>query len=215
MSADKTEKNVLLEKLATTFGVGKPFFISEVYETWPDYSQLAASNLLFSLLDENLVKRYDSQTFYIPKTLPSGETINLDPYSILERRYVTDGKNIYGYFLGEQLLYLVGIIKTQPTKLIIVSDRIQSRTRPVSFEKYLCTVHRSKHKTTQDLANAHMVLSILDQYDGPLTPEIKEKMTELFKGLDLKIAELEKFLTRFPTSTHQRLLDSGLSIELQ
>ncbi|MDR0695945.1 MAG: hypothetical protein LBF68_00160 [Christensenellaceae bacterium] len=212
MSENRTEKNVFVEKLTNKYGFGHPFFMNEVYETMSDYTQLAASALLFELVDDNLIKRYDARTFYIPQKLPSGQTLPLNPYLILEKKFITDGTSIYGYYLGAQLLYIVGIINTPPAKISIVSEKLLCRTRPITFGNVVCTIHRSKLPINVDLANAHMSLSLFSLIENPLTTEQREKVAKLFNYRPIKIDQLEKFIKKFPVETYQKLVDAGFEV---
>lgn len=121
-----------VEILRSEIGVGKPILTSEILRI----CEGAARSSVFEKIDTGLkdgnLARFDRGVYYIPEpSVIPGLDMPLNPESVLRKKYIRDGDDVYGFRSGLSLLNDRGISNQVPAVLEITTNRSPRRVYSV------------------------------------------------------------------------------------
>lgn len=197
---DKT----LLEK----FGYDKPILPEDVIALFPDVTRAAVYQNIDASMERGFLERYRRGVYYIPregifgKTVPSAE-------DVVERKYITDGNDVYGYYSGLTLENKVGVSTQVPAMLEVTTNKSSKWVREVKpfggWRKIV--IRKPRTEVDRDNVDALMFLDLitrrspssLDRYELQALKALAAKA-----GRD-KVAEYAAY---YPGKTSKMLLES-------
>jgi len=131
-----------------------PIFIDDLNET-----ELNELNLLEQ---SGEIKRFDDDVYYFPKTTMIGGVeyeLPIKTETIIERRYFTDGNEVYGYISGHTLRNYAGLTRQVPSFLEVTTNKETEPVRDSFVGSKRVVTHRPP--TAVNKNNAH-ILQFLD-----------------------------------------------------
>ena len=105
----------LYESLLNRFGYNEPFKTSEI--KFEDYSKEKICMEMTKLCKEGKVVRFETGIYYIPKTNKFG-TVIFNQSKIVEKKYIKDGEQVFGYYSGAELEYRLRLTKVKPNTIV-------------------------------------------------------------------------------------------------
>ncbi|WP_080801851.1 DUF6088 family protein [Arabiibacter massiliensis] len=118
------------ETLLERFGYDKPILPEDVISLFPDVTRAAVYQNIDASMERGFLERYKRGVYYIAqdgifgKTTPSAE-------DVVERKYITDGDDVYGYYSGLTLENKVGVSTQVPAVLEITTNKSSRWIREV------------------------------------------------------------------------------------
>ncbi|MCL2321993.1 MAG: hypothetical protein FWC47_07815, partial [Oscillospiraceae bacterium] len=86
-----------IEYLKEKYGYNEPIYAEEIQ--FENYSHSWISKELKKLVDSDEIKRFDTGIYYLAKKMPWGYS-KLNPRKVVNRRFISDGDDVYGYVAG-------------------------------------------------------------------------------------------------------------------
>ena len=201
-----------IDILEKEFGIGVPIFTEEIASLFSDISEVALFKRINKALEAGLLKRETRGVYYIPELVNVfGETkeMPLDQMAVIQKKYLGNGDDVYGYFSGLKLENDTGISPQVPGTVEIVTNNESSRKRSVGpYAGYKdIIVRRSKIPVTKDNVEALKVIDLI----GHVPLESLEDYQ--FQALRQRANSVERSkilecLSMLPSSTAKKFLES-------
>ena len=147
------------EYLKNKYGTGEPIYREEI--EFKNYSRSWIFKELNKLIENGEIKRFDTAIYYFPKKMSYGESV-LNPRKVVERRFLTDGYEVYGYLTGVSLLNMVGLSTQVPNLIELVTNNESTRVRDIKIGFQRVRARRSRTVITKDNANALQFLDLMN-----------------------------------------------------
>jgi hypothetical protein len=202
-------KEELIERLEKRFGKNEPIFVKEIMEEWSEYSRSRVFQLIEALRDDGKLIKKIPGVYYLPKDAVWGGVFSLETMKIVERRYLKDDGNVFGYYTGQTLMNQAGFSNQVPNTREIVTTKETTRVRTVTINKFKVILRRAKIEINEKNAPVMQLLEIFNRYDRPVAKYQLENLIALTGG---KIDEdvLTECAKCFPKRALQNLKNSGV-----
>jgi hypothetical protein len=200
------------EYLLESFGINEPIYIKDI--CFENYSRSWIFAELKKLVDSGELRRFDRGIYYFPKMYSWGEAIP-DTDKIIERRFITDGNDVYGYITGDTLLNEMGFTTQVPFLKEIATNRESARVRDVYIGYRRVLARKSRAEITKDNVATLQLLDLMNVIQA------KEKMSEkdikrlkryvvYYKNSSVTKQSLYKYANIFPKNATTNLIESGV-----
>ncbi len=198
----------LVNKLRETFGTGNPILLDEIKEVFSEMPEATLYRRLRSAVASAGLVKPRKGVYYIPADTRFGPS-TISNAKILEKKYLSDGKDVYGYVTGPTLENRVGISNQVPGTLEIVTNRESTRSRKIEpYGGYReITLRRPRTPVTADNVETLQLLDLLtyapvNQLDPSELANLKKFASKTDKR---KLIEYAKY---YPDKTALRILES-------
>ncbi|MCL2177142.1 MAG: hypothetical protein FWB72_04280 [Firmicutes bacterium] len=201
----------LLTRLKDTYGYNEPIMTVEILEAWSDYSRPRVFQLLKKYSDEERLIKYDTGIYFFPTKTILGKLSTISKAQVLEKKYITNGNEIYGYFSGLSLLNLLGLTAQVPARPQIVSSKSSAIKRKVNYGKLTATIRKSKVSINKENVYALMLLEIFNILpQNKLTDSVVKVVRDFVNTFGIKQSDVLKYATIFPARAIKSLLQIGV-----
>lgn len=113
------------------FGAGTPVLTEDLIALFPDVTEATVFNAIKRSLSDGALERYQRGVYFIPKEGAFGR-VPLSASKVIERKWIRDGDEVYGYCSGSMLENEVGLTTQVPAVLEITTNKEKKRVREVS-----------------------------------------------------------------------------------
>lgn len=194
--------------LELAFGTDRPILLDEIRDVFPDMPEATLYRRLRSAVASSRLAKPRKGAYYVPTETRFGPSTLADG-KILEKKYLTDGCEVYGYVTGLALENQIGISNQVPGTLEIVTNRESTRSRRIEpYGGYReIILRRPRIPVTAENVEALQLLDILTYAPvDRLAPEELARLAEFASRVDRrKVVECAK---RYPGKTALKLLES-------
>ena len=130
----------LLESILQQYGTNEPIFSSEI--SFQDYSRPWIYKQLNKLCEEGKLIRYEKGIYYVPTETPFGKSL-LNPRKVIERKYISQGGEIVGYYSGMTFQNQLRLTPQMPNIIEIYTNNETTRARDVYVGKQKVLLHKA------------------------------------------------------------------------
>lgn len=203
--------STVAEILVDKVGAGKPILTEEALEALSGYARSTAFELLKTSVEEGSIARFGRGVYYIPKR---GKYLDaplpLDPDAVLDKKYITDGTEVYGFRSGLALQNDTGVSNQVPAVLEITTNRETNRLRKIEPIGGYREIILRKPRVPIDASNVESLklLDVLSRIDpSSLNREEKGALMRMAGKADR--GQVVERIRSFPKKTAVSLLESG------
>ena len=196
----------LIDKLRKQFEPNTLFLFSEIREK--SLTEAALKEELLRLTKNGLIKRYGYGIYYLPD--PKLDKAP-DALEAIRLRYLSDGKDIYGFYTGDDFL---GGIMGRPVSLQdhldIMTNKATSGKKTIFVFSKRITLRKPYFTINKNNISINSFLSYLSF--APLE-EVKQNyplLANYIRANQLSANDVMKMATAFPSKTSTKLLASDL-----
>ena len=194
------------EKLIKDFGYNQPIMASEVeyenYDRHADYRELSR------LCAKKSLVRFDTGIYYIPKTTPFG-VAHFNPKKVIEKKFIKDSENVFGYYSGSYLQYELGISKLKPAVIEIYTNEESRDLHKVKLGNYQIALHKPRTKIDKFNAPVLCFLELMNGIDIETLDEYKRKLiADYITENRITQRQITKYIPYFPDKTCRNLIES-------
>ena len=162
------------------------------------------------LCESGSVVHYDKGVYYIPTQTSLGQSL-LNPLKVIEKKYLADNGEVFGYFSGISLLNRMGISTQVPSVLEIYTNKETSQVREVKVGRQKVVLRKARTKITSDNV---MILSFLEMMNA-VTPsyfneERKRVVRDYIKQNRITGKDITKYAPYFPDKVMRNLIESEI-----
>ena len=198
----------LYENLVQRFGYDVPILTTEI--NYKSYSRPWIYKEMNRLCESGSVVHYDKGVYYIPTQTSLGQSL-LNPLKVIEKKYLADNGEVFGYFSGISLLNRMGISTQVPSVLEIYTNKETSQVREVKVGRQKVVLRKARTKITSDNV---MILSFLEMMNA-VTPsyfneERKRVVRDYIKQNRINGKDITKYAPYFPDKVMRNLIESEI-----
>lgn len=198
--------NVLEQK----FNKDEPIFISEIEMIFQEYSRPWIDNTIKAMVEKKQLKRFSTGVYYIPRKTIFGDSL-LNPQKVIDKKYIKNDIEVYGYVSGMALLNRLGITTQVPNTITIVTNNETSRGRNVKFGNQTVYVMNSKAKITKENVSTLQLLESIRLIDLKELDTIERTNLEQYiYDNKITLAMISEYCSFFPDYVSKKLLEGGL-----
>lgn len=202
---------MLYDYLMENYGENTPIFVSEL-----DIEGLNESTLrvqIKKMTDAGMLKRFDTGIYFIPKKtiFKSGSTISA--MQVIEKKYLKNKDKVCGYLSGYMLVNMVGLTTQVPVVYEVVSNNATTDYRKIMINKTRVIVRRPKVPVTNENVRILQFLDLIkdvDVYSEEEGNDLKKRMLEIMKKLDITFSALEPYLSFYPEKIYKNMYETGV-----
>ena len=196
----------LYESLLSEFGYNKPILFSEIkFNNWCPQQ---ISRDLRKLCQDGKVVKFDSGIYYIPKTTQFG-VAHFNPKKVIDKKFIKDGENVFGYYSGGYLQYELGISKLKPAVIEIYTNKECQDLHKVKLGSYQISLRKPRMKIDKFNASVLCFLELMNGIDVETLDEYKRKLiTDYIAENRITQRQITKYIPYFPDKTCRNLIES-------
>ena len=196
----------LYETLLNCFGYNEPFKTSEI--NFEDYSKEKICIEMTKLCKKGKVVRFETGIYYIPKTNKFG-TVIFNQSKIVDKKYIKDGEQVFGYYSGTELEYRLGLTKVKPNTIVIYTNGETTRMRRVMVGSQRIILRKPRTKIDKFNASILCFLELMNGIDVETLDEYKRKLiTDYIAENRITQKQITKYIPYFPDKTCRNLIES-------
>ena len=196
----------LYESLLNCFGYNEPFKTSEI--NFEDYSKEKICIEMTKLCKKGKVVRFETGIYYIPKTNKFG-TVIFNQSKIVDKKYIKDGEQVFGYYSGTELEYRLGLTKVKPNTIVIYTNGETTRMRRVMVGSQRIILRKPRTKIDKFNAPVLCFLELMNGIDVETLDEYKQKLiSDYITENRITQRQITKYIPYFPDKTCRNLIES-------
>jgi predicted transcriptional regulator of viral defense system len=201
-------------ELESKYGANEPLTIDEVDGVLSHYSTPRIYQLIDIAIAAGRLMRFENGIYYIPTRTIFGVS-RLDPAKVVFRKYVTDGKMVYGFYSGLTLLNGLGLTTQVPNVIEVVTNNEASRLREVYVDKQRVRLRCARVPVTSENADALTILDLFNQLDPDKVDDADWRgVIDFIKENRLTLKKILGFSNAYPAKAVKNLMNSGVAYEV-
>jgi hypothetical protein len=198
--------------LKAQYGTGEPIYVEQIQ--FESYSRPWIFKELKKLVDSGELKRFDRGIYYFPRKMSYGDA-SLNPRKVVERRFLSDGNEVYGYVAGISLLNTVGLTTQVPNLLELVTNNETTRVRDVRVGNQRVRARRSRTTVNKNNANTLQFLDLMNAITPSSLDETERYMlSKYIKSSGVTRDSVTQYARYFPAGAMKNMIESGAAYEL-
>ena len=200
------------EHLIGRYGYNEPISVDMIQ--FKSYSRSWIFKELKKLVDKGEIKRFDVGLYYFPKKMFFGDSL-LDPRKVVERRFITDGSDVYGYISGVSLLNQTGLSTQVPNLIELVTNKETTRVREINIGTQHVRARCARTFITKENVNTLQFLDLMNTViPNDLGKNERYMLSKYIKASGVTRFDVMDNLKFFPNRAAKNLMDSGAAYEL-
>ncbi|MDR0519925.1 MAG: DUF6088 family protein [Clostridiales Family XIII bacterium] len=200
------------EYLKGYYGVGEPIYVAEI--AFKNYSRPWIFKELKKLVESGEIKRFDTGIYYFPRKMPYGDA-HLDPRKVVQRRFLSNGNEVYGYVTGISLLNMAGLTTQVPNLLELVTNNETTRVRDIRVGHQRIRARRSRTTVTKNNVNALQFLDLMNIITPKNLDETERHMLQKYiRSSGVTRDSVVQYAGYFPARAMKNMIESGAAYDL-
>ena len=191
---------MVYDYIVRNYKEGEPIFFGDILIE--GISKPAISQQLKTLCNYGKLIKYETGVYYIPKKSLLKSNVGLSADIVARYRFISKGDNIDGFYTGNTFANQIGISAQVPRVVEIVSNNTNSAPREIEIGKRRFFVKKPVEKVTAENVYVLQMLELLKSLDTYLDDSYeiaKEKFAEYIHMHDVKRADVDKYIRKYPT----------------
>ena len=200
------------EYLKNKYDYNEPIFADEI--KFEKYSRPWIYKELKKMILNGEIKHFDTGIYYFPQKMPWGDS-TLDARKVVNRRFISDGVDVFGYFAGLSLLNMTALSTQVPNLIEVVTNKETTRVRDVVVGQKRVRVRRSRTNITKENVNALRFLELMNSITPSAMDETDQFMLRKFiRESRVTRDDVSQYLALFPAKAMKNMTESGAVYEL-
>ena len=200
------------EYLKQEYGLDEPIYAEEI--KFNGYSRSWIYGQIKKLVDAGTLKRFDNGIYFFPKKFFLGDTA-LSPRKVVQKKYLSDGENVYGYISGIAFENAAGLTPQYPAILEIVTNNESANVRDIKVGKQRVRARKPRATITKENANVLQFLDLMNIIEPKFLDEAAQFMFDRYiKNCGVTRNQLQQYVGLFPAKAMRNLIESGAIYEL-
>ncbi|MCL1809345.1 MAG: DUF6088 family protein [Clostridiales bacterium] len=200
------------EYLKKIYGYNEPIYVKEI--KYKNYSRAWIFLELKKLVDNGELIRFCKGIYYFPEKTPWGDS-KLNPRKVIERRFIADGDEVYGYITGLSLLNMTALSTQVPSLIEIVTNKETTRVRDIMVGNQRTRARRSRTDITKENASTLQFLDLMNIITPSAMDETEQFMLcKYIKASGVTRENVMRYASLFPAKVMKNMMESGAAYEL-
>lgn len=197
--------------LLNRYGQNNPIFISDL-----TYKKMTTNNIrqqIMNYLAAGKLKRYATGIYYIPGNTIFKSGSMLSPSIVIEKKYLSAGKNQFGYTSGLNFANEIGISTQVPMSYEVVTNKASKDYREIKLASSKIIIKKPRLKVTKSNYKKLQLLDLfkdIDLYVELNKKNLWSKIKAYMEKAEIKFSDLEPFLPLYPDKTYRNMYMIGV-----
>lgn len=200
----------LYEYLLENYGYDNPIIVNDL--EIGQYKMNAIRQAIYLLEKENKIVRYSTGVYYIARDTIFGKS-KISFELVVEKKYVENDENIYGYFTGLYFKNLLGLTTQMVNTPEIVSNKEFSKKRTIEMCGRSAIVRKSNVVITKDNVKILQFFDLFKYLSFEEVRTYKERLVDYIKENDLTKKMVIDYLSYYSKKVIDLIVRSGLIYE--
>lgn len=202
----------IVQDLEKKYGYNEPILLNEI--NIEGMKEVYIRQVFTRLVKRKKLERFGQGIYYIPKITPLGIS-KLSAKKVYERKYISNGRNVYGFYAGLTLENAIGLTAQVPNVVEIVTNNEGSRLREVMVGNQRVRLRKSSVKVTEQNARILQLLDLMNRVNlKDMSEESKYNLRSFVREQKLNRDEIFSYITNFPSRAAKNMIESGVISEL-
>lgn len=192
--------------------IGKPLFIEDFVSEKLSYNSV--KTLLSRYLKLGYIKKYSQGIYYVPEEDPLLGDIPLNSLDILNRCYISEKEETFGYYTGLKLLNMIRLSTQVPNTIEICTNKEKNIKRKTKIGKRKIITRKPYLKINNDNVLYLQFFDIFRYADEEMIKKNKNRIIEFYENNKLNFSEFSKLEKEMPMKIRKKIRRFGIYDEL-
>ena len=193
----------IASSLQNKYSVNSPIFIDEIRSMFSNLSKIRVAQLIQESIDDGKLARFGIGIYYIPsKTILGNSTLSVT--EVVEKKYIKNGKDVYGFYYGINFMNILGITTQVPNSYEIMTNKESTRVRKIKMENQEVILRKARIEINKANCRTLQFLEFVTSTKVELLLNNREKIYD-YVEMNLDKKEIINYMTKFPAKTIKRL----------
>jgi len=198
---------ILIDYLLKKYGTNKPIITEEL--SIPEISYDNLRKQLSRYNSQGILEKYSQGVYYIPKeTILGRSTLSID--DVINRKYITNDNDIYGFYSGLSFYNKLGISTQVPFVYEIVTNKEKSRVREIALKNQKIILRKPYVKINKNNYLENQFLDFINNANSNDLSDNIDVLKKYIKDNNLNKNVILDLVTYYPSKTSKKLLGSRL-----
>ena len=201
----------LVKCLKTQYGENTPIFFEDIANVCSGYTRGRVYQLIDAAMNSGLLAKAGYDCYYIPTTTPFGKSL-LNPRKVIEKKYISNKGEVYGFYTGLALLNSFGITTQMPNVIEVFTNNEATKSRRVTINNQTIIVKRARTTINNSNYKEMMLLELFNLADiRSIDARATQKIVDYMKQNNISIQAIMKYAKFVPA----RAIKNFMSSEVQ
>ncbi len=201
---------ILIDYLLKKYGTNKPIITEEL--SIPEISYDNLRKQLSRYNSQGILEKYSQGVYYIPKeTILGRSTLSID--DVINRKYITNDNDIYGFYSGLSFYNKLGISTQVPFVYEIVTNKEKSRVREITLKNQKIILRKPYVKINKNNYLENQFLDFINNANSNDLSDNIDMLKNYIKDNNLNKNVILDLITYYPSKTSKKLIESRLLYE--
>lgn len=201
----------LVKCLKTQYGENTPIFFEDISNVCSGYTRGRVYQLIDAALNSGLLAKAGYDCYYIPTTTPFGKSL-LNPRKVIEKKYISNKGEVYGFYTGLALLNSFGITTQMPNVIEVFTNNEATKSRRVTINNQTIIVKKARTTINNSNYKEMMILELFNLADiRSIDARATQKIVDYMKQNNISIQGIMKYAKFVPA----RAIKNFMSSEVQ
>ena len=201
---------ILIDYLLKKYGTNKPIITEEL--SIPEISYDNLRKQLSRYNSQGILEKYSQGVYYIPKeTILGRSTLSID--DVINRKYITNDNEIYGFYSGLSFYNKLGISTQVPFVYEIVTNKEKSRVREITLKNQKIILRKPYVKINKNNYLENQFLDFINNANSNDLSDNIDVLKKYIKDNNLNKNVILDLISYYPSKTSKKLIESRLLYE--
>lgn len=201
----------LVKCLKTQYGENTPICFEDIANVCSGYTRGRVYQLIDAAMNSGLLAKAGYDCYYIPTTTPFGKSL-LNPRKVIEKKYISNNDEVYGFYTGLALLNSFGITTQMPNVIEVFTNNEATKARRVTINNQTIIVKRARTTINNSNYKEMMLLELFNLADvRSIDARATQKIVDYMKQNNISIQGIMKYAKFVPA----RAIKNFMSSEVQ
>ena len=201
----------LVKCLKTQYGENTPICFEDIANVCSGYTRGRVYQLIDTAMNSGLLAKAGYDCYYIPTTTPFGMSL-LNPRKVIEKKYISNNDEVYGFYTGVALLNSFGITTQMPNIIEVFTNNEATKSRRVTINNQTIIVKKARTTINNSNYKEMMLLELFNLADiSSIDARATQKIVDYMKQNNISVQGIMKYAKFVPT----RAIKNFMSSEVQ
>lgn len=188
----------IVDKLKREYGANTPILLDDIKSVMGEYSTPYVFRCIKEATVEGKLARFDDAVYYLPTETILGQS-TLNPYAVIERKYIRDGSQINGFYSGWALFNAIGGTRQVPSVIEVVTNIETMKVHETIVGKQRLILRKPKCKITDSNEKILQILELANYIE--LNREGSLAVLDYARKRSITVKELLQYAKYYPAKT--------------
>lgn len=198
----------LVKCLKNQYGENTPIFFEDIANVCSGYTRGRVYQLIDAAMNSGLLAKAGYDCYYIPTTTPFGKSL-LNPRKVIEKKYISNKGEVYGFYTGLALLNSFGITTQMPNVIEVFTNNEATKSRRVTINNQTIIVKRARTTINNSNYKEMMLLELFNLADArSIDVQATQKIVDYMKQNNISIQGIMKYAKFVPAIAIKNFMSS-------